>query len=115
MSQQSIMDAIREMGPMGCTELAEHLDLHRVTVGKSIRALRDYKKLYVSGYERQPGRGRGWYTVLYAIGNKADVPKPKGLTPTERSRVYRERNKVIIRLRRRARKTAATPWTGLGA
>lgn len=115
MSQQSILATIKEQGPMGCTELAEYLGLHRVTVGKSIRALRNQKKLYISGYLRQPGRGRGWYTVLYAIGDKEDRLKPRGLTPTERSRTYRERNRAIIRLRRRVRKTAATPWTGLGA
>lgn len=114
MSQQGILDTIKEMGPMGCSELAEHLGLHRTTVTKSLRRLRDYKKLYVSGYERQPGLGRGWYTVLYSIGDKADKPKPKGLTPTERSRLYRERNKVIIALRRKTYRKAATPWTGLG-
>ena len=115
MSQQNILDAIKEMGPMGVTELSEYLDLHRVTVGKSVRALREYKKLYISGYQRQDGGGRGWYTVLYSIGNKQDRPKPKGLTPTERSRRYRERNKAIIALRRAKVKTQATPWSGLGA
>lgn len=115
MSEQSVLNAIRELGPMGTTELAQHLDLHRQTVVQTMRRLRDKKRVYISGYQRQDGGGRGWYTVLYSIGNKQDRPKPKGLTPTERSRRYRERNKAIIALRRAKVKTQATPWTGLGA
>ena len=107
-NQQRIVDALREVGPMTASELCDFLTVHRTTIGKFIKRLREARKVRIHHYLR----GRREPAPVYALGAAKDAAW-EPMAQAERTARYRARIPHVLRARRRTK--PASPWDLLKA
>lgn len=79
-------------------DLADATGLHYNTVRSYVNELYRHDLAYISAWTTDGAGHRN--RPIYSFGYKAaDAPKPRRLTPTERSRNYRMRKRAINNLR----------------
>jgi len=103
--RERIKSVITELGPMTVEEIASALGRSKITVGSCIASARTgaEKHFYIKAYRRQVGRA-GIAAGVYAVGSRADAPFPECDKKGNAARYY-QKNRALIRLRRRARPT----------
>lgn len=100
---------LREQGPMTAAEITEALGFTRTRVDGSIVEARKrygHQIFRIAGYKRQVGV-QGREAPIYGIGPDKDVRRPQMDSPKDKKRIqerYREKYKIIIRLRDQKRR-----------
>lgn len=95
------------IAPATATELADLCHGHPHTINKLLIELRAKKVVYVHSWVRTGKAGPA--SMVVAIGDKPDAPKPKPKKPAQRCAAWRDRggdSHQIRKLRRQAAKIA---------
>jgi hypothetical protein len=95
-----IVQALRHFGPMTGAEIREYLRMSKTTFWCAIQPLYTGtpKRLYISGWQSPEAGKRGRLKPVYCLGDAPDCEKPE-TDPNAAHRRYRERNRLLIRLR----------------
>ena len=105
---------------MTAAEITDYLGWERRRVNMCITTAREdhgTKFFRITSYRRQQGHG-GREAPVYGVGPQKDAPRPVMNSPEDeraRKKRYRDRNRAVINLRNRARrsKTVTNPFEQL--
>lgn len=99
-----IQDTLTELGPMTLMELTLSLKLPKAVVSSSLQAMRKPKLkrlprpqlVYVQSWVRETeGSKRTYPRAVFALGAKADAPRPQRMTSTELGRRWRAKLSAV--------------------
>jgi len=108
-TQRTILDRIKAIGPMTIQELCAELELSRDGARKAINSLRQAKRIYIRDWPYLgTQRSRQW---ALRTSNQQDAQKPPACSKPEYDRRFRERHKITIA--RRKSMLPPSPFQGL--
>lgn len=110
-TELEVIQALRKLGSGTSKDIAVILNIDRRGVAGKIALLKKANRVYITDWIKRATAGD--YAQVYSLVETAediDVPRPKPLTPTQRSTAYYRRNKLakLLKLTKESKEPVCT-------